>query len=67
MKSASFWMRLFYSFSKKSPLFNTPSSITFTASDCNNLSNENVFSRVCVVRTDGCKKSPNGNDVRYNW
>jgi aryl-alcohol dehydrogenase-like predicted oxidoreductase len=56
-----------HSFNKKSPLFTTPSRITFTASDCNSLSNENVFRRACVVRTEGSRKSPNGRDVRYNW
>ena len=56
-----------YSFNKKSPLSNTPSKITLIAFDSNNETNPNVFNRVCVVRTDGSRKSPNGKDVLYNW
>src|SRR6266487_6600792 len=58
-----------YSFNKKSPLFSKPSNIASIAFEFSgdNSSNSNDFNLVCVVRTDGSRKFPNGNDVRNNW
>jgi hypothetical protein len=56
-----------YSFNKKSSPSNTPFAITFMTSDLINSSNSNDFKRVCVVRTEGSRKSPNGKDVLNNW
>ena len=58
---------IFYSRSRKSPSFEIPSKIARTASDSSKASSSNDFSLVCVVRTDGSKKSPNGSEVRNNW